>query len=132
MPIQIGKDTYDIPSDMVVITSKWLVDAWEHLGRPDTPLSDAGEKMLAIIIAAWEENCPEEAKAWHEARKDYKVNEMSTREQVHKHTGRSLASYPFMVYQAMRKLFPDFKPGDRQNCIKLVARFPMLRMANKV
>lgn len=132
MPIKIGDVEYDIPSETSVVTSRWLVDAWEHLGRPDTPLSDAGEKMLAIIIAAWEELCPEEAKQWHEARKEYRVNELSTREQVHKHTGRNLASYPYLVYQVMRRIFPDFKPGERQNCIKLVARFPMFRFANKV
>jgi hypothetical protein len=131
MSVKIGNEEYDIPSEIAVVTSKWLVDAWEHLGRPETPLSDSGEKLMAVIISTWEELYPEEAKEWHEARKNYKKSELSLTEQVRKHTGRSLASYPFMVYQAMRRLFPDFKPGDRQNCMKLVARFPMLRMANK-
>ena len=130
--LKVNGEEFEEVSPTAQITSKWLVDAWEHLGRPETPLSESGEKMMAVLIAVWEELYPEEAKEWHASRSNYKKNELSIPEQIRKHTGRSLASYPFFIFQAMRKIFPTFKPGDRVSCMKLVRRFPMFRLANKI
>lgn len=125
-------DDYEEISPVFTATSSWLVDAWEKLDKPTTPLSDQGEKLMAVIIAAWEELSPKEAKKWYEDRKEYQVNELSTKEQVHHHTGRSLASYPFPIFQIMKTMFPEFDATKRENCIKMVKRFPIFRMANKV
>lgn len=130
--IKIKGEEYETVPEVASLTSLWLVEMWERLGRPDTPLSDAGGRMMNVIITVWEELYPDEAKKWTEERKDYKKAEMSPREQVRKHTGRSLASYPYPIFLMMSKLFPNFKPGNRENCIKLVRKFPMFQMANKV
>jgi len=129
--IKIGKEEYEEVPEISSITSKWLVVAWEGLGKPESPLSESGEKLMAMIIGAWEELYPKDAKMWNEARKEYKLNEMSLTEQVHQHTGRSLASYPYEVFHMMKRMFPNFKATERQNCLKMVAKFPMFRMANK-
>lgn len=124
-------DDYEEVSPTVVASSKWLVDIWEKLGRPNTPLSESGAKMVNVILAVWKELSPQEAKEWHESRKTYKLNELDAKEQIRKHTGRSLASYPFLVFHLLRRIFPDFKFGDRDNCLKLVRKFPVFMMTNK-
>jgi hypothetical protein len=129
--VKLGNEEYEELPRIVTASSKMLVDTWEFLGRPDTPLTDSGSKLLAAIIAVWEELYPADAKRWYSDRKDYARSELPINEQIYKHTGRSLASYPFPVFQMMKKLFPKFKPGDRQSCMKLVAKFPLFRMANK-
>jgi hypothetical protein len=129
--LKINGEEYEAVPEIASITSKWLVEIWERLGKPDTPLSDAGGRMMDVIIAVWEELYPKEAKKWTEDRKDYKKAELDIKEQIRKHTGRNLASYPYPIFAMMSKLFPHFKPGDRQNCMKLVAKWPMFKFANK-
>jgi len=48
---------------------------------------------------------------WLEQRKNYKASELSISQQVKRQTGRSLASYPYPIYQMMKKVFPDFDPA---------------------
>jgi hypothetical protein len=130
--LRIGNDVYETLPDVVTYSSRWLVEMWERVGRPDSPLTDSGEKMMRVIIAVWEELYPKEAKKWYEERKNYQNSELPITEQIHKRTGRSLASYPYQVFMMMKVIFPNFKPGKRENCIKLVKKFPMLRMANRI
>jgi hypothetical protein len=108
-----------------------LVNVWQDLGKPDSPLSPAGEKLMKVIIAVWEDLYPLDARAWYAERLSYQKAELNITEQVHGHTGRSLASYPYPIYQMMKKLFPDFKRSDRKNVLKLIKKFPLLKWANK-
>ena len=125
-----GEEFEEVPP-IASLTSKWLADAWVALGRPETPLSDAGQKLMELIIAYWEELFPKDAIEWKEVRSNYKLNEMSITEQVQKHTGRSLASYPYPIYAVMKRMFPKFKATERENCLKMVRKYPMFKFANK-
>jgi hypothetical protein len=128
--IWMPPDEYEEIPQIALITSKWLVEAWEQLGKPDNPFTESGAKMMAVIIAVWEELYPDESKQWYEDRKTYRKHELSITEQVHKHTGRSLASYPFPIFQVMKTIFPTFKAAQRENCLKMVRKFPMFQMCN--
>ena len=112
--------------------SKWLTDIWIRLGKPDTPFTDSGKKLVNVIIATWEELYPYEAKYWYEERRNYKKNELDITTQVHKGTGRSLASFPYPVFQMLRKVFPDIKFGDRRTAMRMARTFPIFQMANKI
>ena len=131
-PLKIGKEMYDYPTDEAVLASKWLIDIYVALGRPPDPFTKTGEKLTNIIIAVWEDLYPIDSKIWHEERKEYQKNEMSISSQVSKHTGRSLASFPYPIYKMMKVVFPHFKIAERKNCIKMVKKWPMFRMANKI
>jgi hypothetical protein len=130
VPPAILDDYEKIPPESLM-ASKWLVDIWERLGRPQTPFSESGAKLMNVIIAVWQELYPQEAKEWLDTRKEYKANEMSIQQQIKQHTGRSLASYPFQVFMMMKKLFPKFSPSERKNCMKMVTKWPMFLMAVK-
>jgi hypothetical protein len=129
--IKIRGEEYEEVPQISIFTSKYLVEAWEALGRPETPFTESGEKLMSAIIAAWEELYPKDAQEWREVRTRYKNNELSITEQVHQHTGRSLASYPYEVFMMMKKLFPNFKPGERANCMKMIRKFPIFKLANR-
>lgn len=129
--VKLGGDVYDEVPQAANIAAKAIADMWVRLGRPQTPFTPSGEKMMDIMIAVWEDLYPLQAKMWYEDRKDYKLNELSTREQVRKHTGRSLASYPLPVYNMMKKVFRGFDPAERKNCMKIVKKWPMFLMANR-
>ena len=130
--IKIGDTVYGTAPQAAVTASKWLTDLWIQLGRPQTPLTDAGSKLMKVIIAVWEDLYPQESKLWWEGRSEYKKEELDIKTQVHKRTGRSLASYPFPIFMMCKRLFPDFKMGERKNAIKMARRFPMFQMANKI
>ena len=130
--IKIGNEVYGEIPQVAVVAAKWLVEVWDKLGRPESPLSESGEKLMKVIIAAWEDLYPKDAEDWYAARKEYQDNELSIPQQVHRHTGRSLASFPLPIFQMMKKVFPKYKINDRENVIKLVGKFPAFRMANKV
>jgi len=130
--IKVGKDTYDVISPEAVLASRWLIDAWDKLGRPKTPFTQSGQKLMDIIIAVWEDLYPIESKIWHNERRDHLKNEMTITQQVYGHTGRSLASYPMPIFKMMRVVFPDFKPAERKNCMSMVKKWPMFKMVNKV
>lgn len=131
--IRINDDEiYEVPPLAAQVTSKAIADIYVQLGRPQDPFSQAGTKMMNLLIRVWEDNYPAEARKWWADRADYKANELSTKEQVHKQTGRSLASYPYPLYQMMKRVFPEFKFSERRNVLKLVKHWPMFRMANKV
>lgn len=129
--IEVDGEQYDIPTKQATAMTNAIGLTWAEVGKPDTPLSDAGEKVMRVIISTWEDTFPLEAKAWYEERKNYKQDELDIKTQVKRKTGRSLASYPFYIYKVMRQVFPNFRLGDRKNVLKLVKRYPMFLMANK-
>ena len=123
---------YEVIPPQAVASVKILMKMWEKLGRPKTPFTPSGAKLMNIIIAVWEDGYPREAREWTAARKEYQKEELPISTQVSKKTGRSLASYPLPIYNIMGKLFIGFKPAERKNCMKMVKKWPMFRLANKV
>lgn len=123
---------YVIPSDDTLKAINILAGLWENLGKPDTPLSDPGKKLVTVIISVWEDLYPLEAKSWIEARKEHLASEMTIREQIKGHTGRSLASYPYPIYQMFKLFFPNFDSTQRKNCMELVRAFPIFKFVNKI
>lgn len=130
--VKVGGEEYDEVHPSAVAASKIIADFWIKLGRPQDPFTESGKKMMDIIIAVWEDCYPLQAKMWFAERADYQKNEMSAREQVRKGTGRSLASYPYPIFMMMKATFKGFDPGERKNCMKMVAQWPQFRMTNKV
>lgn len=124
-------DYEEIPKE-AMIGSKMLAETYIRLGRPQNPLSSTGIKMMNVIIAIWQDLYPIESEQWINERKSHLLSEMSISSQVKLHTGRSLASFPWPVYQMMKKLFPLFKPQDRKNCIKMVKKFPIFKLVNQI
>lgn len=125
-------DEYEVIPPQAVAASEAVVRTWIHLGRPESPFTESGEKLMKVIIAVWEDTWPQQASEWHAMRKNYQDVEMDISEQVSKKTGRSLASYPYPLYTMMKKVFPKFDPGERKNAMKFVKKWPMFRMANKI
>lgn len=123
---------YEVVPPQAVASAKVLVDMWTQLGRPATPFTPSGEKLMNIIIAIWGDGYPTQEREWLKDRKEYQNSELSITEQVHRHTGRSLASYPMPVYQMMKTVFKGFDPAERKNCMKMVRKWPIFRMANKI
>lgn len=121
----------EIPSKSVA-ASRVLAAAFERLGKPQDPFSKAGEQMMRFIIAAWEDLYPKQVAQWLKTKKEYQDAEMSTSEQVHKQTGRSLASLPTPVYRMIQKVFPEYKLNDRDEWMKFLKKYPIFRMANKL
>ena len=124
-------DDYIIPTRQGFAISDTIAKVWDRLGRPDSPLSKSGEKLMEVIIATWEDTYPTQYKEWQEARKEHLSSEMSIKEQIKGKTGRSLASYPTYVYYLIRSIFPDFKFSERENQLKMVKKYPIFRYANK-
>ncbi len=123
---------YDVIPPQAVISTKILMDMWERLGKPKTPFVPSGEKLMNIIIAIWEDGYPRQAREWYKERENYQKSELSISTQVSQHTGRSLASYPLPIYNVMKRLFKGFEPAERKNCIRMVRKWPMFRMANRI
>lgn len=126
------KDDFEVVPDDAVSASKILQEMFEKLGKPDTPFSGSGARMVEIIIAVWEDLYPLQSNMWLDERKDYRDNELTLTEQVQGHTGRSLASFPLPIYNMFRKIFPKTNLGDRETAIKMVKKWPMFRMTNKI
>lgn len=127
--IQIGKDVYEEIPSAAVAASRIVADSHNLLGKPEDPLSKAGEKMMNIIVAVYEDLYPKEAMKWHIKMKEYKNEELSTHDQIKGQTGGSLASVPYPVYQMMKKVFPKYKLSARQDWIKFLERYPMFAMS---
>lgn len=130
--INIGTEEYEVVPTPAVLASKMLADTHVKLGSPEDPLSEQGEKVMNVIISIWQDLYPKEYKEWLEVRQNYKLSEMSTSEQVHRQTGRSLASIPTPIYRMMKKVFPEFKMGTREEMLKLVKKYPLFQMCNSV
>ena len=128
----INLDEYEEVPPISVKASEMLANTFVDLGRPDDPLSKAGGKMMDVVISVWEDLYPKDRDTWLAQRREYKEHEMGVREQVHKHTGRSLASYPYPVYQMMKKVFPTFDPTTRDNAKKMVKKWPIFQFANRL
>lgn len=129
--ITINGETYDIPTKQASAVTNALLKVWERLGKPQTPFSESGEKLMNVIIATWEDTFPIESAAWYQERRDYKNEELSIGQQIRHETGRSLASYPFYIFQVMKIMFPNLKLSDRETNLKMVKKYPIFQMANK-
>lgn len=112
--------------------SKIVADMWIVLGKPKNPFSKSGAKLMDLIISVWQDLYPKDVPLWLDERKNYKANELSIKDQIKGHTGRSLASYPYPVFQMMKVCFVGFDPGERKNAMRIVKKWPMFQMANKV
>lgn len=128
-PITIGEQTYEIPTKQAAAISKIISDVWEKLGRPETPLSESGEKLMKIIIATWEDTYPTESREWYEMRREYQNEESDIHTQIKGETGGSLASYPYYIYLVMKRVFPNIRLHEKEFCKKLVRKYPMFRMS---
>ena len=125
-------DQYEVIPPQAVASVQILMKMWDQLGRPKTPFTKPGTKLMNIIIAVWEDGYPKEAREWRADRKEYQKAEKPISEQVRKKTGRSLASYPLPIYNIMKKLFAGFDPAERKNCKKMMKKWDMCRVAIKV
>ena len=130
--IKVDGEVYDEIPQVSLVASKWLVDLWIKLGKPPNPFTEQGIKLMNVIIAVWEDLYPHEAEKWHEHRDEYQKNELTIHQQVKRQTGRSLASFPVPVYRMMRKLFPGFQSTERKNVMKMVRKWPIFQMANRL
>lgn len=132
MTREINWQEYEEVSRNALGASAFLTSAWDKLGRPKDPISsEAGRKLMEIIIHVWAKELTQEYVEWKAMRDDYQEAEMDIKQQVKQGTGRSLASYPMFVFKIMKKLFPDFDPSNRKNVLKLVKYFPIFRFANR-
>lgn len=127
----VNLSDYQTVDPLAVAASKMFADTYKRLGKPTDPFSDAGQKLIDAMIAIWEECYPIDAKTWYAERKRYKHFEKTIHEQVTQHTGRSLASYPLPIYKMMKATFKGFEPAERNNCLKMVKRWPVFQFANK-
>ena len=124
----MDKEEYEVIDSPTVAASRALSEFYVRLGSPDDPFSTAGEQMMRLIIAAWQDLYPEQA-TMHNARiKDYQELEKTMHEQIKSGSGRNLASVPTPVYRMMRKIFPDFKMNNRDDFIKLVNKYPIFKL----
>lgn len=130
--LTLNNEEYEVIPPHTVQASKVIADMHELLGRPGDPYTTSGRKMMEIILSVWQDLDPVESKRWFDARSEYQESELSIKEQVHKGTGRSLASIPTPVYRMMQKVFPSMDLSSRDGFIKLVKEYPIFRMANKV
>ena len=130
--IKLNGEVYSAIAPEAITISKWLVDVWIRLGKPQTPFTTSGAKMMDVIIASWEDLYPVDSQIWHNERRDHIKAELSITEQVHRHTGRSLASFPYPIFQMMKVVFKEFKPAERKNCIKMVRKWPMFKFVKNV
>lgn len=130
--IKIGDEEYEEVPQLASAASTIISDMYLKLGKPKDPFSRSGEKLMDIIISVWHDLYPQDAREWFAMRSEYQNAEMSITEQVHQRTGRSLASYPYPIYQIMKRVFPEFDSAKRENCMKMVQKWPMFRFANKV
>lgn len=130
--LKIGEDIYEIPTEHAAAITEHLVYAYGKLGKPEDPLSESGKKMMDVILATWEDTYPFEYYEWKSIRDEYKDNELDIHDQVKQGTGRNLAAYPMYVLQVMKRIFPNWDPIKRENCMALVREYPIFRMCNRV
>ena len=130
--ISIKGQDYEILPDTVNEALMSLMLAWERLGQPKTVFSESGNKLMQVIIATWRDLYPKESQDWLKLRAEYQFSEKTIKEQVKAHSGRSLASIPLYIHKIMKEVFKEDKVTDREYYKKLVKKFPIFQMANKV
>jgi hypothetical protein len=131
IPKEIAKNFEQVPAESLV-ASRLIVDTYEGLGKPKDPFSDGGRKIVDLVIKVWQDLYPHEAKKWFKNKTEHLNAELTISEQVSQQTGRSLASYPFAVYQMLSRLFPDIKFGEKKTCVKMIRHWPMFKMVNRI
>ena len=71
--LQTDEEYYEqVPTESIA-ASKLLVDMYERLGKPKTPFTKSGEKVMNMIFKIWQDLYPLDAQTWHETRKEYKI-----------------------------------------------------------
>lgn len=130
--LTIGDEQHVVLPDEVNEVFASLMYKWEITGQPKSVFSRGGEELMRTIISSWQDLYPKESEDWLQMRNDYKLDEMSMRDQIKGHTGRSLASIPLYIHKLMQTFFTEDGSTDRKYYMKLVKKFPIFQMANKV
>jgi hypothetical protein len=123
---------YIMPTRQGFVISDTISKVWNNLGRPDSPLTPTGEKLMNVIIATWEDTYPTQYKLWIEARDKHLKAEKTIKEQVKGKTGRNLASYPTYIYYLIKAVFPQFDFNRRENQLKMVKKYQIFRFVNTI
>lgn len=124
-------DDYEVVPPYLSQATAMIVELWVRSGCPSSPLSSSGRKLVDFVFSCYKELFPEDYSSWLKTMKEYKANELSVHEQVHKRTGRSLLSYPYWVFAVLKVVFPGFDFVKRENALKIAKLFPQFRIANK-
>jgi len=132
MLLQVDGQDVEVLPKVVNEAAASILLTWERLGKPRSVFSTNGSKLLQVMIATWRDLYPVESSQWLQERAEHLLSEMSIKDQIKGHTGRSLASIPLYLHKLMKLFFKDDILLDRAYYMKLVKLFPMFRMANKV
>jgi len=130
--IKLKDEEFEIIPPRATAGAKFISELWERVGKPQTPLTEAGAAVMDAIINVWQNSYPKEASQWRADRKEYKNAELPTSTQVSRRTGRSLASYPYPIYLMIKRVFPTFNAAERKNAIKMCRKWPMFQFTNKI
>ena len=129
---EIDGETVEILPEVLNEGLAYLMLSWERAGRPKSVFSDGGQKLMDTIISSWKDIYPKESRDWLRAREEYQSTELSIKDQIKTHSGRSLASIPLYIHKMMKAFFKDDTNLDRDYYIRLVKLYPIFRMANKI
>lgn len=122
-------DDFEIPTKQAALISNILAKSWSAFGKPDTVRSEGGKKLMTVIIAAWEDSFPEEARVWKNQRSEELTNERSVKESI-KSGGHNSAAYPYWLFQMMNWGFPQEKWAKKETVSFLTKNFPVFRTSN--
>jgi hypothetical protein len=120
---------FEIPTDQALVISNILAKAWSAFGRPTEVRSEAGKKLMTVIIGAWEDSFPAECAEWQREQNNELLNERSVKESI-KAGGHNVAAYPYWLYKMMTWGFPNERFAKRETVEFLVKNFPVFRTSN--
>lgn len=129
MSFELNGQEYEIPTKQAILISNLLSKTWSALGKPTHVNSDAGKKLMTVIISAWEDTFPEEARVWQSQRSEELLNERTVRESI-KSGGHNSAAYPYWLFQMMCWGFPQERWANKETVSFLIKNFPVFRTSN--
>lgn len=126
---KLDLNDFEIPTNQAVAISSLLAKSWTAFGKPDTVVSEAGKKLMTVIIGAWEDSFPEEARVWKNQRSEELLNERTIKESI-KSGGHNKAAYPYWLFQMMSWGFPKERWAKNEVVTYLTKNFPVFRTSN--
>ena len=51
--ISLDGQNFEVIPDIAIHSSRWLIEIYQKLGRPQNPFTETGKKMMDVIITVW-------------------------------------------------------------------------------
>lgn len=128
MDIKVDNQIFEIVPDEARLAAEYIHKVWIGSGRPNRLEGESAWKVMDSLFQIWGACFPQELLDFKQTIQEDQALERSVHDANKADGGYFPISYPMRLMQFMKVYFPNERFQDHNLILKLVRRYPMLKV----